>query len=286
MHEQLPNFEYHFARAEGTALRTAYAAALPAIVRRKLEPAADLLFEVYSYSGESAVAEQAASIRTFLRWAGRPRKFTIVSDGTHSARSIALLQAISPLVKVSQVAARIHRDIAEPLRPYLTRHPTGKQLALIMSLPVDGPALYMDSDVLFFPGANELTSLIPDDGRPAHYLADCQLSADERLFRDPAEQEASVNTGVLFFRRKLNWSASISRFLELEGPPNFFTNQTMAHLTMHANGATPLDPQRFVLQLDDQFVYADRYASSRLVLRHYVNPVRHKFWNALWRFAR
>ena len=57
----------------------------------------------------------------------------------------------------------------------------------------------------------------------------------------------------------------------------------MTHLTMHANGARALDSQKFVLQLDDQFVYRDRYASREIVLRHYVNPVRHKFWTALWR---
>jgi hypothetical protein len=38
---------------------------------------------------------------------------------------------------------------------------------------------------------------------------------------------------------------------------------------------------KYVLQLDDQFVYADRYAAAALALRHYVNPVRHKFWTSL-----
>lgn len=286
MHERLPNFGYHLARAEGRAVRAVYAAALPATVRRSLKSAGNLPFEVYSYSGESALPEQIASIRSFLRHAGRPQKFTVVSDGTHSARDIALLQRSSSLVKVSQAAAWIPSDVGEPLRPYLTMHPTGRQLALIMSLPIDGPALYLDSDVLFFPGAKNLSTLLAAHGPSAHFLSDCQLSADERLFRSPVEKEKPVNTGVLFLRRKLDWSASISRFLELDGPPNFFTNQTMTHLTMHANGAEPLDSQRFILQLDDQFIHADRYAAPALVLRHYVNPVRHKFWNALWRFAR
>jgi hypothetical protein len=35
------------------------------------------------------------------------------------------------------------------------------------------------------------------------------------------------------------------------------------------------------LQLDDQFSWRDRYAGARLALRHYVNPVRHKFWTSL-----
>ncbi|MDP9253702.1 MAG: hypothetical protein M3O66_01985, partial [Verrucomicrobiota bacterium] len=88
-------------------------------------------------------------------------------------------------------------------------------------------------------------------------------------------------TGVLLLLKKLDWSLSINRFLELEGEPNFFTNQTMTHLAMHKNGARPLDPAKYVLQLDDQFVFSDRYAGAALALRHYVNPIRHKFWTTL-----
>jgi hypothetical protein len=75
----------------------------------------------------------------------------------------------------------------------------------------------------------------------------------------------------------------VQRFLALDGEPTFFTNQTITHLVMHANGAEALDPARHVLQLDDQFVFSDRYAGPKLVLRHYVDPVRHKFWTSLWR---
>ena len=90
-----------------------------------------------------------------------------------------------------------------------------------------------------------------------------------------------MNTGVLLLFEKLDWSLSIQRFLELEGEPNFFTNQTMTHLTMHESGGRPFDPTKYVLQLDDQFVYPDQYAGASLALRHYVNPVRHKFWISL-----
>jgi hypothetical protein len=92
-----------------------------------------------------------------------------------------------------------------------------------------------------------------------------------------------VNTGVLLLFEKLDWTLAVRRFLELPGLPDFFTNQTMTHLTMHAIGASPLDEKKYVLQLDDQFVYPDRYACRDLALRHYVNPVRHKFWTTLVR---
>lgn len=275
----MPSFGYHLARAEGRAIRAFYVASLATIVRRRVNSDRPLPFEVFSYSGENALPEQVASIRSFLRHAGRPSKFTVVSDHTHTPRSLDLLRAIDPVVAVSRSADWVPQNVSAPLENYLRNHPTGKQLALIMSLPAGGPGLYVDSDVLFFGGAS---SLAFNTETPAHYLLDCQLSADARLFRSDLEKNEPVNTGVLFLNRKLDWSRSVSRFLKLEGAPNFFTNQTMTHLTMHANGARPLDPRKFVLQLDDQFAFRDRYAGPEIVLRHYVNPVRHKFWTALF----
>ncbi len=216
--------------------------------------------------------EQVASIRSFFCHAGRPIKWTIASDGTHTPRSIELLQSISPLLKVS-----LPNEWLPPgdLPSYLRDHPTGKQLALIMSLPRREPVLYLDSDVLFFPGARDLANGFSS----SRYLADCQLSADERLFHSDAEKNQPVNTGVLFLSEKIDWSLGMQRLRELDGAPQFFTNQTITHLVMHANGVQPFDPRRFVLQLDDQFIYPDKYAGPEIVLRHYVQPVRHKFWN-------
>jgi hypothetical protein len=273
----MPNIGYHVARAEGAAVRRIYAAALPAIVRRSVKSERTLPFDVFSYSSAHDLPEQVASIRSLLRFGGRPICFTIVSDGSHSPRDIEFLEAIDACVAVAQSC---EFQPAVDL-PYLRDHPTGKQLALIMTLPRDRPALYIDADVRFFAGASELVNLRGEHG--ARYLADCRLSADERLFRSQSEQQAAVNTGVLFLDRKLDSSLALSRFAELEGEPTFFTNQTMTHLTMHAAGASSFDSSKFVLQLDDQFIYTDQYAGDALVLRHYVRPVRHKFWTALLR---
>jgi hypothetical protein len=279
----MPNFGYHLARAEGAWFRRFYRGRLRAIVRRSIPATATLPFEVFSYSGENMLPEQVASIRSLLRFAGRPAKFTVVSDGTHSDRSLELLRRLDPCVCVSPASHWRPPHALPPAASYLATHPTGKQLALIMSLPRNGPTLYIDSDVLFFPAARALSSLPGQSNAPALYLADCRLSADERLYRTETEQQNPVNTGVLFLTRTIDWSKSIDRFLELEDAPNFFTNQTMTHLAMAAAGAEALDPAKFVLQLDDQFEFFDRYASRDLVLRHYVNPVRHKFWTTLAR---
>lgn len=278
----MPNYAYHFALASGRLSRQIYRALLPVIVREKIPNGRRIPIEVFSYSSEDSLPEQIASIRSFLRYAGRPEHFTVVSDGTHSDRSIELLKMIDPVVSVAELP-QLSANFPARLSSYLRAHPTGKQLGLIMSLPWKGPALYTDSDVLFFAGAQHLVTPAMVRDAPAFYLEDCEFSGDERILRGPAEKAHPVNTGVLFLLKQLDWSVSIQRFLELEGDPNFFTNQTMTHLTMHANGAVPLDKERYILQRDDQCIYADRHAGNSLVLRHYVGPVRHKFWN---QFAR
>lgn len=276
----MPNFGYHFARAKGRATRALYRGFLSRL--RAIEPPRSFPLEVFSYSGESALPEQVASIRSFLRYVGRPVHFTVVSDGTYSEQSRRLLTRLDSSVSVSDASEWIPGDLPDEIYPYLKTHPTGRQLALIMSLPKNAPVLYLDSDVLFFAGAKDLDAYATARDVPAFYLADCRFSGDARLLRDPAEANDPVNTGFLLLFQKLDWSASVRRILELEGEPNFFTNQTMTHLAMHANGAAPFDPRKYVLQLDDQFIFPDRYANSQIAMRHYVNPVRHKFWTSLF----
>jgi hypothetical protein len=278
-----PNVGYHAARWQGRYLRSAYQLLLPVIARKQISTRRRLPFAVYSYSGESSLAEQVLSIRSFLRHAGRPKSFTVVSDGSHTCKSIELLKSIDPSVVVHRVEDYSPNDLPPKVDYFIKTSPLGRQLGLIMSLSLkDEKALYTDSDVLFFAGASRLKEALVSKNASALYLADCrEESADFRLLRNRLERRDPVNTGLLFLSRKLDWSLAIERYLELNEEPTFFTNQTMTHLTMHANHARPLDRGLFVLQLDDQFLYSDRYASAERILRHYVNPVRHKLWNTL-----
>jgi len=277
-----PNFAYHLALRFGNGLRRFYRVLIPLILLFRQKPSRAFPWQVFAYSNDRMLSEQVASIRSFLRHVGRPKSFTVVSDGSHSDRSIRLLERVDRSVSVT-TANQAFPDLPPKLGNYLRNHPTGKQLALIMSLPRNGPALYVDADVRFFPAAPDLFTHAEAKGVSSYYLADCNFAGDRRLLRGANEEEEPVNTGVLLVFRKLDWSLSISRFLELEGEPTFFTNQTMTHLTMHQNGGRPFDPAKYVLQLDDQCVFADHYAGPRLALRHYVDPVRHKFWTSLWR---
>jgi hypothetical protein len=278
---KMPNFGYHFALLKGDLRRRTYRALLPRIVQRSVRPSGSIPLDVYSYSGEAMLPEQVRSIRSFLRHLGRPKRFTVVSDGTYSERGIELLKKIDPAVSVRPAGEHIPRELPAKIRHYVANYPLGKQLGVIMSLPRNGPAIYVDSDVLFFAGAADILKALHLTSAPAFYLEDgLDFSVDARILRGPHETSHPVNAGLLLLLRPLDWSLGLRRLLELEGEPNFFTTQTIVQLVMHANGALPFDKDKYVLRLDDQFIYPDLYAGSHLALRHYVNPVRHKFWNA------
>jgi len=277
------NVPYHSARIEGRITRSLYRGVLPLIVRRPIRVERELPFSVFSYSGEITLPEQVASIRSFLIHAGRPEQFTVVSDGSYTSASIELLEKIDNCVRVQTTAPPLPSRLPENVQSYLTNHFTGKQLALIMSLPADGPTLYTDADVLFFPQATQLADLSRAQSVSAFYLGDYQFSADQRLIQDATEKEGPVNMGFLLLFRRLDWSVGLERLKMLNGVPNFFTTQTVVHLSMHANSALAFDPHTFVLQADDEFIYRDRYAGNSIAVRHYVNPVRHKFWAAIAR---
>jgi hypothetical protein len=272
------NPAYHLALAKGRFLRARYLSSLARHGTAASIVADPIDVEVFSYSGEGALAEQVASLHSFLRFVGRPRGFTVVSDGTHRSRSIKQLQEVDESVRVLPSDQFQPSDLPVKMSAYLRTHPTGRQLAIAMSLPKHGPALYLDSDVLFFAGASALRREIQRDDAPALYLRDCRLSGDDNVLRADEKILEPVNAGFLVLLEKLDWSLAIDRFMKMKAPPTFFTNQSLLHVVLHANGARPLDPARYVVQLDDQTGWGDRHAASSLVLRHYVNPVRHKLW--------
>jgi hypothetical protein len=81
---KLPNFSYHFAFRLGHGLRRLYRAILPVIVLFRPKPSRSFPFEVFAYSNDEMLPEQVASIRSFLRHVGRPKSFTVVSDGSYA----------------------------------------------------------------------------------------------------------------------------------------------------------------------------------------------------------
>jgi hypothetical protein len=273
----------------GYLTRRAVAVALPLAARRRVRPSRQLDADVVCFSSQRDLPEQVASLRSLLRYAGRPRTVTVASDGSHTASSRRLLESVDRRIRVVDWAALVSQDpdrVPQRVWHYAAASPMGKKLAVELSLPVRHPTLYVDADVLFFPAAaslgEDLAHLV-SMGTPAHLVDAEDTYLDERLLRSAEELRPPTNAGFLILPRPLDWTFALQRLLELVDTPGFHTEQTVVHLAMRAANAEPLDPRRYVVATDDMPLYRDAHAGPALVLRHYTSPVRHKFWGAVAR---
>lgn len=308
------SFGSQAARLQGALVRSVYRALVPVLARPRRRPVATLPLHMVWFSGEAHLPEQVLSVRTLIAHAGRPERATIVSDGSHRPSSRRHLEAIDPAVRVVHWRRFAATDALEAIGAYAHhRSGMGKKLAVELSLPAHEPAAYADADVRFFAHARALASLAEaSDGPPAWYLADCDPYLDERMLdaattatdvaaattttADAAAADTTaaaaatttaitdarlappVNAGFFVVRRPLRWDGALARLGALDGDAGHWSEQTAVHLAMHASGARPLDPRRFVVADDDAWRWGDAHAGPHLALRHYVTTVRHKLW--------
>jgi hypothetical protein len=243
---------------------------------------AALDLDVVSFSNHGYVPEQLMSIRSFLREAGTPASWTVVSDGTHTRRDAELLARVHPCVSVVDHASFRRADLTGRLVEHASAHPGGAQLCMWLSVrPSARPVLYTDSDVLFFPGARHLGEIIHDVRVPALYLPDIAGALNESMLRD-GESQRPVNAGFFVLHEPLDVRLGLERFaaedLPLSWTRPWFYGQTLVHLAMHASGAAALDGGLYVLQLDDERTVRDMHRSRQQRIRQYCRPVRDRFW--------
>jgi hypothetical protein len=158
----------------------------------------------------------------------------------------------------------------------------GKKLAALMSIPIDESTLYTDSDILFFQGASDLADLAASEDMHTYYLPDCKSSLDKRLIYEDIEQQDPINAGFILFKKALDWNESVQRLTNLQEPPNYFSEQTIVNLTIKQNHGIALAPEKYIMNVDDQFVYPDKFVTKQIAMRHYVSDIRHKFWQSVF----
>jgi hypothetical protein len=272
------NIPYHIGRIRGDITRVLYKAILSQIVRVPIRATQEISANVYAMSCERDLPEQVASIRSFIRNVGIPDRFTVISDGSYTEVSRKLLCKIHPCVEILPIETLIGNNLPKCVYDYAAQQAMGKKLAVLLSLPIQKMTIYTDSDILFFPGGEDLANILASSDRSSRYLPDCATKMDDRVIYDEAEKLDPVNGGFIIFKEKPNWEFALERLSKLTELNNYFTEQTLVHLTMHHNHAIPLCTKKYVLSVVDQFIYQDKFASKEIVLRHYVSDIRYKFW--------
>ena len=272
------NIGYHAAKIQAKLLRNAYKSSLSSLVSFPIKQDRQVPIKVYALSCERDLPEQVASLRSFIRHVGVPDKFTIMSDGSYTDQSIQLLQSVHRCVDVQLLTKFQRDDLPQSVHEYAAQQAMGKKLAALMSIPIDGATLYTDSDILFFQGASDLVDLANSKDTHTYYLPDCKNSLDKRLIYEDIEMQNPINAGFILFKKSLDWNESVKRLSNLEEFPNYFSEQTIVNLTIKRNHGVALARERYIMNVDDQFMYPDKFATKQIAMRHYVSNVRHKFW--------
>lgn len=276
------NIGYHAAKIQGNFLRSIYKSSLSTLVSLPIAQERQVPIKVYALSCERDLPEQVASLRSFLRNVGIPELFTVMSDGSYTEESIKLLRRIHPCVDVQLLTKFQREDLPQSVYEYASQQAMGKKLAALMSIPIDGATLYTDSDILFFQGASHLAELATTENSATYYLPDCKNSLDKRLIYADIEQQEPINAGFILFKKALDWQEPVQRLAKLPELPNYFSEQTIVNLTIKSNRGIALDRDKYVMNVDDQFVYPDRFVTKQTAMRHYVSDIRHKFWQSVF----
>jgi hypothetical protein len=262
-------------------VRRRYLKRLRAEASAPLSPGPAIELTVATFAQELDVPELVVSVRNFLIHVGVPREFVVVSDGTITDESKALIRLIRPgTISVQSVEEYAGPRLTESVRDFMAKSPWGAKLASIMAMADRAPAMYVDADVLCFPHAGELRALC--EGEVPLFMLDVAPYLDQRMLPDQAVEDVAlpVNAGMLFVPRPLDWTLSLKRLDLLAGAePSGYTEQTAVHLAFHGASAHPFPPDRYVVSpLRMRTRPHVRVRRRDVCARHYTRPQRGLFW--------
>ena len=299
------NLGYHAGLRHGAWLRRQFAnrSRQPGWLQQRLQaararhaaPAPALPLTLVTFSGSRDLPEQLASLIALLANFGTPARLWVASDGSHNAAEIALLEGLDPCVAVRPWHSLALDPLPAALAQHAAAHPLGRKLALLHGLTSpdtpflvpDSQLLYADSDILFFAAARQWANEQAWPSAHGGYLLDCQPALDPELLPTADAARIPLNSGVLLFSatHPPAWPRALATLAASAHAPGHYTEQTVVHLALQPPAYLPLPHHRFVVSIVDQFRYRDLILERQpdMVLRHYVNNVRFKFWTQLRR---
>lgn len=237
-----------------------------------------LPFHVVSFSGEKFLNDQLYSILSFYWNVGLPFKWTIFDDGTYTDKSILLLNKIPNLKFIKYEKGNI------PLKYPVEKYPSLKKIFLYRTVEIDKTTIFVDSDVLFF---KPFSDFIPVIKQGNWFLTDEYYGCfDPSYIQSVPFDMYPCNLGFIIFNCIPDWSKVtdyIDEQLNHDDGMMIWTDQTAFHtFTRGYDKIMPLDPRYFIVSGTDSFKISADFDYTKIALRHFVGPVRHKMWQINW----
>ncbi|GIZ10055.1 hypothetical protein [Flavobacterium sp. UMI-01] len=255
--------------------------------------------EVASFSSCNDYQEQLLSILSFVRYVGIPIKWTLYSDGSHTAAQIAQLEDHFDFLKVKKgipwntiktlkgLCKEALEDYEEYLIDYAKKFPLGKKLFYYLNHTIENPTLFIDSDILFYEQAKVVELFLTE--RPqatGWFMPDTNWGClDSRYKAIYSEQVYQVNSGFIFANVPFQHLEKALEILKIyDFSYEYFSEQTIYHQLLKDNSFMPLPPKTFVLDAGDQFDFSYLFTPKQMAVRHYTGPVRHKMWQKKYKW--
>jgi hypothetical protein len=221
---------------------------------------------------------------------GTPSKVVICSDGSLSSLEADLLLRLCPTARVI-----MHGEVEERLR---AMHPPARSEGFLnlrrryvhfkkivdIAAAAPGPALLLDSDMLFHRRPDELLEWLRQPGAPL-YMNDrqesygCPKAVMEALCGTPIPP--AVNSGVVALDRSRidwDWFAGLTESLLFEVDVNFYTEQCLYAMLMAVHGGRPLPSDQYVQRPEGA-----ELEECTAVLHHYTWTSRLPYLERCWK---
>jgi len=208
--------------------------------------------------------DQILSIVSFVKAIGRPKKWILYSDGSHSDEHGSMLSEIQFLTIESDVEGSVWQE---------------KKYNAFSRHELSETTVFLDSDILFFEPFAQFVPYLKRHGwvLPENKGAIC---LDDDYTTASYEYLTAINSGFFVLNERPNWIAGyeyLRRRIE-ENKLSHFSEQTAINIVFeNATGLRALDPRYFVLTLSDMFCNRLHEPES-IAMRHYVGPIRHKMY--------
>jgi hypothetical protein len=228
----------------------------------------NLDFDIISFSGKRDFEEQVLSIYSFVFHIGVPHHWVVYSDGSHSDLEKDMLVKMFPFVTFKLWNSNPSLNDHILLRNYLETCHLAKKLHAILGHEYGRQTIYVDSDIVFYRKALPYfnSNLIRDD---FWYINDCT-------------DAFALNSGLLILNKNFNFKYVYEYLESLHFEFEYFSEQSAFNYAFKKQNAGVLEPDKFIVDLTDQFKVSMGFTTDEIALRHYVNPVRHKMWQKGW----
>ena len=242
----------------------------------------ELPFSLYYFCSNADKDLLAVSLYSFVKEVGIPKKVKIVSDG--SLKDLRFLDFIKQderlelvsweeLVGANKALFGAVYDRCLALAQKYKRIRKTLCLRVISSLQ----GWYTDSDILFF---EKFRLYLPyfQGSKESLYSVDNDWGClDQQYLGKNHRKGYQVNYGFLIFCGDLDWTEAMQYLMNVDGEYDFFDQTTIQVLVdSNPDRFQPLDPRVFSVSTADHFLL--KFRMPNLCLRHFVRPIRHKFW--------